>query len=132
MVVIDASAMVDALLNDHIFQKLQSEISGQEMIAPDHLDIECLHAFRRIERSHAVSSADVLSFIDALWDLKCSRIPIQSLMKEVWALRDNFTAYDAGYVCLARATSSKLITHDRRLASSAGKYVETMQLHAAP
>jgi predicted nucleic acid-binding protein len=45
------------------------------------------------------------------------------LLPRVWALRDNFTAYDAIYVALAEVLDATLLTHDRRLAASARRHV---------
>lgn len=38
----------------------------------------------------------------------------------MWALRQNITAYDAGYVALAESLGVPLLTRDWRLAHSSG------------
>jgi predicted nucleic acid-binding protein len=38
----------------------------------------------------------------------------------MWALRNNITAYDAGYVALAESLGVPLVTRDRRLFNSSG------------
>lgn len=40
-----------------------------------------------------------------------------------WGLRNNLSAYDAIYVCLAEALDATLLTRDRRLAAAAGHRV---------
>ena len=42
------------------------------------------------------------------------------LLRRMWALGDNVTAYDATYIALAEALSCPLLTADIRLASSPG------------
>jgi predicted nucleic acid-binding protein len=45
------------------------------------------------------------------------------LLPRVWALRRNFSAYDAVYVALAEVLEATLLTHDRRLATAARQHV---------
>jgi predicted nucleic acid-binding protein len=42
----------------------------------------------------------------------------------IWALRHNFTSYDASYVALAEALDAPLITCDAPLARAAAKFVD--------
>jgi predicted nucleic acid-binding protein len=48
------------------------------------------------------------------------RFAIVGLLPRIWELRDNLTAYDAGYVALAEALESRLVTADARLAGAPG------------
>jgi predicted nucleic acid-binding protein len=43
-------------------------------------------------------------------------------LDRVWALRNNFSAYDAVYVALAEVLHATLVTHDRRLAVAARRH----------
>jgi predicted nucleic acid-binding protein len=45
------------------------------------------------------------------------------LLRRVWDLRANLTAYDAMYVALAETLEATLLTHDRRLATVARRLV---------
>jgi predicted nucleic acid-binding protein len=47
-------------------------------------------------------------------------------MREVWALRDAITPYDATYVVLARGLRVPLVTRDRGLARAAAPYCATI------
>lgn len=55
----------------------------------------------------------------ALLDLPITRYPTLTLVERAWALRHNFTAYDAMYVALAEALATRLVTADGGLAAAA-------------
>jgi predicted nucleic acid-binding protein len=57
-------------------------------------------------------------------NLACATYPHDFLLKRVWTLRNNFTAYDAVYVALAEALNARLLTRDRRLAAEVGRHVD--------
>jgi predicted nucleic acid-binding protein len=42
------------------------------------------------------------------------------LLRRIWQLRHNFSAYDAAYIALAEKLGSILVTRDARLASASG------------
>lgn len=42
------------------------------------------------------------------------------LLERVWALRENLSAYDAGYVALAEVLRCSLVTADARIGRAAG------------
>jgi predicted nucleic acid-binding protein len=54
----------------------------------------------------------------ALLDLPITRYPTLNLIERAWALRHNFTAYDAMYVALAEALAMRLVTADGHLAAA--------------
>lgn len=55
-----------------------------------------------------------------LADLSIQRHPHNFLLRRVWEMRHNLSAYDAVYVALAELLDEPLITHDKRLANAAG------------
>ena len=55
-----------------------------------------------------------------LADLPLQRASHRSMVRRIWQLRSNLTAYDAAYVALAEALSATLVTGDRRLAAAPG------------
>ena len=132
MVVIDSSALLDSLLDDASYQNLMSIAALHELVAPDHIDIECLSAMRKMERLGYISEKQASQIIGELANIRCHRLSIHSLLSEIWTFRNNFTAYDAAYVAIAVDTGSALITHDQRLARAASPLIKTLQLYPAP
>lgn len=47
-------------------------------------------------------------------------LPTVALLRRVWELRHNLTAYDGCYVALAEAVECPLLTADRRVANAPG------------
>lgn len=131
MIVIDASALLDALQQDSIFINLETMMQQHDLISPDHIDIECLHALRKMERLGRISEFQAIGILGTLEALSCIRLSIQPLLTEIWHLRKNFTAYDAAYVAIALDTASILITHDQRLANAAKNLIQTQNLFSA-
>lgn len=86
--------------------------------APDLINVEVLHALRRLERQRylEVDRAD-----DALGDfavLPIAHYPTLDFLERAWELRHNFTPYDAVYIALADALATPLVTVDRHLAEA--------------
>ena len=48
--------------------------------------------------------------------------PYATLLRRIWNLRENLTAYDAAYVALSEALDAPLITRDARLAQAPGNH----------
>lgn len=128
MIVIDSSALIDALQQDHYFQQLELILEQHELIAPDHLDIECLHALRKMERLGRISEVQVLVMLEAIQKFPCVRISVRPFLKDIWNFRHNFTAYDAAYVALSIDLNTTLVTHDKRLAKAAASIVKVQRL----
>ncbi len=58
--------------------------------------------------------------VEDLLDIPMSVFATAPLLRRVWELRDNLTAYDASYVALAEAIDRPLVTADHRLANAPG------------
>lgn len=121
MIVVDASAMVEALVGRDVDARLLTALSG-EVHAPHLIDVEVLSVLRglvlggKLPASRAEEArADHFSF-------GLVRHEIEPLAERVWGLRHRFTAYDAAYVALAEALDAPLHTCDAKLLSG----------HAAP
>lgn len=52
--------------------------------------------------------------------MRLTRYPHTALLRRIWELRDNITAYDAAYVALAETLDAPLITLDAKLSQAPG------------
>ncbi len=118
MIVLDASAVVEFLFATPVGAKVGARISdpAEELAAPCLLDVEVAHVVRRWSLAAVVSGARAAKSIEHLADLNALRWPHEPLLPRIWALRHNFTAYDAAYVALAESLGATLLTCDRALA----------------
>ncbi|MCU1361130.1 MAG: vapC3 [Ilumatobacteraceae bacterium] len=110
VVVIDASAVVDALVNG------RRSLGGLALAAPAHLDAEVLSALGRLCRHGLLSSGDVGEMLDDLAALPLHRLELPALLGHAFALRDNVSLRDALYVTAAQVLGVPLFTVDGRLA----------------
>ena len=84
------------------------------------MDIEVAQVLRRYVREAQLTDEDAATAIQDLRDLDLTRHAHEPLLDRVWALRKNFSAYDAVYVALAEVLDASLVTCDRRLAHAPG------------
>jgi predicted nucleic acid-binding protein len=119
-VVVDASAVVEALSGASASGERTRELLGRPASAPHLLDLEVASALRRATRRGEVTAAEAQAAILGLAALPGLRRYGQArLLPRIWELRDNFSSYDASYVALAEALGIPLVTADRRLARAA-------------
>jgi predicted nucleic acid-binding protein len=114
-VVVDASALVELLLQSERAPAVLQAVGRTEMVAPDGINPEVLSALRRLERIGELSAGRARQAIDDLLDAAVRRLPTLPLLPDAWMLRANATSYDACYVALARNLGCPLITGDRKL-----------------
>ncbi len=91
---------------------------GETLHAPHLLDVEFMNVIRRYAASGLISPQRAVEGMEDLADLRIIRYPHIDLTREIWALRHNFSAYDATYVSLAEVLGAKFLTLDARLASA--------------
>jgi predicted nucleic acid-binding protein len=120
VIVLDASAAVELLLETPAGSRVAHRLLYQTMIAPHLIDVEVAHVVRRRVASREVSAADGLRALDDLRRLKLARYAHTALLDRVWQLRGQLTAYDACYIALAEMVRAPLITFDARLAATTG------------
>lgn len=88
--------------------------------APDLLDLEVLQAVRAHERAGRVAADLAARAAERLASARISRHPHSLVVRRVWDLRHNLSAYDAAYVALAELLDVPLLTLDGRLAAAPG------------
>jgi predicted nucleic acid-binding protein len=121
VIVVDASVVVVALADDGEDGDLaRARLRGEQLSAPELLDLEVASVLRRQARRGEIGSRRVAMALDDLAALPVQRAPHRPLIGRCWQLRDNVTIYDAAYVALAEALGATLLTGDRRLAGAAG------------
>ena len=115
MIVVESSAMVDALVDEPVNPQLLALLADEELHAPALLDFEVASALR----GHAVGGKlDRPRLDEAIEDFSALRIErhqMTGLLGHILDLRDNFTVYDAAYVVLAQALEAPLVTADTKL-----------------
>jgi predicted nucleic acid-binding protein len=119
-VVVDASALVELLLQSERAPAVLQAVGRTEMVAPDGINPEVLSALRRLERIGELSAGRARQAIDDLLDAAVRRLPTLPLLPDAWMLRANVTSYDACYVALARNLRCPLITGDLQLSRAPG------------
>ena len=121
MLVVDTSAVVEALAGRPPDEPLLARLgSDGDLHAPHLLDVELLHALRRLVAAGHLSedrAADACSDFAAL---TIARYEHGFLADRIWELRHNLTACDATFVALSEALEVPLVTCDRRLAAIPG------------
>ena len=122
MIVLDASAVIELLLNTPAGREVGRRIAPDEVSihAPHLVDLEVSQAMRRYARSGQIEEARGRLALEHLSQLGLTRYPHEPLLPRIWQLRHNLTAYDAAYVALAEALDAVLLTRDRSLAALPG------------
>jgi predicted nucleic acid-binding protein len=128
VIVVESSAMVDALVGEPVNPQLLALLADEELHAPTLLDFEVASALR----GHALGGKlDQLRLDEAVEDfgaLRIERHQMTELLGHVLDLRGNFTAYDAAYVVLAQALEAPLLTADSKLRGAGRVGVEVRVL----
>lgn len=122
MIVLDASAVVDWLLQTPAGQRIEQRIYARnDTLHTVHLlDVEFAQVLRRLVREGKLTHRRAEEAIEDLSALRVARYPPVLLLRRIWRLRQNLSAYDAAYVALAEQLNAPLITRDQRLAAAPG------------
>ncbi len=122
MIVLDASAAIDWLLQTAAGQRIEKRIYShhESLHAPHLIDLEFGQVLRRLVREGSVSVLRADQAVEDLLDLRITRYPHIVLLPRIWELRHNLSAYDAAYVALAERLGASLLSRDGRLASASG------------
>jgi predicted nucleic acid-binding protein len=121
VLVLDTSAVVAALVARPSNQALVDRLRADgDLHAPHLLDVELLHALRRLVLSGQLSEDRAADVRTDFADLTVVRYGHAHLADRAWELRSNLTAYDATFVALAETLNVPLITCDARLAGTPG------------
>ena len=117
MIVVDASAMIQALVGRDVQPSLLDALRG-EIHAPHLLDVEVLSALRGLTLGGHLDSQTAEQALRDYFDFTIVRHESEPLADRIWQLRHQFTSYDASYLALAEALSAPLHTCDAKLTGS--------------
>ncbi len=120
MIVLDASAVVELLLNTASGQAVAKRMTDPAIgvHVPHLVDVEVVQALRRLTSLGELTAVEADTAVDDLRSLDLQRHAHEPLLGRVWALRHNLSAYDAVYVALAEVLDTRVLTCDGRLAGA--------------
>jgi predicted nucleic acid-binding protein len=126
VIVFDASAAVDWLLQTSVGQRIEKRLysRNESLHCPHLMDLEVVQVLRRLVREQTISERRAGETMQDLEAMRISRYPHFALLQRIWQLRYNLSAYDAAYIALAEKLGATLVTRDAKMAASSG--------HAAP
>jgi len=122
-VVVDASAIVDLLLDNELGGAVRRRLAGHALHAPAHLDAEVLSALGRLHRAGDLEAEEVESRLRDLVAAPIQRHDVSGLLIGTWSRRHQLRLVDALYVQLAVLRDLPLVTTDRRLRSAPSVHV---------
>jgi predicted nucleic acid-binding protein len=114
MIVVDASAMVEALVGRQVDGELLDALQG-DLHAPHLLDVEVISVLRGLTLSGKLKPRAAEQARNDHFAFTIARYELAGLADRVWALRNNYTTHDGCYLALAEALGSPLYTCDHKL-----------------
>jgi len=125
-IVIDASAMVDALTGTALGPVVTARLRDHTLHAPAHFDAEVMSALGRLQRAGALSVRQVGTRLGSLQSAPVQRHLLAPLLKGAWRRRHNLRLVDALYAQLADDIGVPLVTTDAGLSIAAanGELIE--------
>jgi predicted nucleic acid-binding protein len=121
MLVVDTSAVLGAIAGRPANRDLIARLTADpDLHAPHLIDLEILHALRRLVHRGELSDDRAADARSDFADLSIVRYPHRPLADRIWELRENLTAYEAAFVSLSEAMGVPLITCDAHLALTSG------------
>jgi predicted nucleic acid-binding protein len=115
VIVIESSAMVDALVGNRLDTELSRLLATEELHSPALLDFEVASALRGHALAGKLSEPRLNEALADFAALYVERYRMTDQLGPVLALRNNFTIYDAAYVVLAQALRAPIVTADAKL-----------------
>jgi predicted nucleic acid-binding protein len=115
VIVVDASAIVHALIDASVNPRLLALLAVEDLCAPHLVDYEVTSALRGHVLGRKLTASRGRDALRDYADLSITRYDGVGLLDAIWRLRDAFTVYDAAYVTLALALACPLATSDAKM-----------------
>ncbi len=122
MIVVDASALVNALTDDGpVGQASRAEL-GRDVhwAGPEHVVVETFSAVRARHLGGKITERRAGDALAALAESALELVGTKPLLPRMWQLRGNISGYDAAYVAAAETCGCPLVTADVRLSRIGG------------
>lgn len=116
MIVIDASAMLEALVGHEADRELLEALAG-DVVAPHLLDVEVLSGLHGLLFSGKLGAGAAENARHDYFAFTITRHEVGPLSDRIWQLRHQYTSYGACYLALAQAVDAPLYTCDAKLAA---------------
>ncbi len=117
MIVLDASALVDVVLDQPAAAWVLDQIVDDPVSAPAHQPAEVLAALAHLVRAHEIGEDAARAALDEAAALPQDLIePTAAQLRRAFALRGGIRVLDGLYVALADELDCPLVTTDARLA----------------
>ena len=116
MIVIDASAVVEALVGRDVDSELMNALAG-EVAAPHLLDVEVLSVLRGLTLGGKLMPDAAETARRDHRAFTITRYEAAPLADRIWQLRHHHTSDDAAYLALAEGLAAPLYTCDAKLAA---------------
>ena len=122
MIVIDASALTNALTDDGPVGDRCRALLAEDphWVAPEHLVVEVVSAVQGRWLGGQLDDRRALDALVALSEAALDLVATAPLLPRMWELRANLTGYDAAYLAVAEAVNAALVTCDAHLARAPG------------
>jgi predicted nucleic acid-binding protein len=131
LIVVDASAMVFALSSPTPQGNAAraAMTADSRWIAPGHMPLEVIRTLRKAVLGGHLTEDDAVAAYTALMGAEITYLATdQTMLRAVWALRQNVSAYDAPYLAVAAEHGARLVTLDARLAKAAEQVAPLVQV----
>lgn len=114
--VVDASVFVDLVIRGEAWQSSSEALSGRQLHAPAHIDVEVMSALARLHRAGHLTKAAARKAFTAFEQAPLTRHELPPLGTGAWTRSGGLRVADAYYVELASTLGVRVLTLDARLA----------------